>query len=42
MNRGAIQVTPMISATVGLEQGAEMFDRLYAREPNLTKVILNP
>lgn len=42
MSRGAIRVDPMISATVPLEQGAEMFDRLYGREANLTKVILNP
>jgi hypothetical protein len=32
----------MISAAVPLERGPEMFDRLYQREPNLTKVILNP
>jgi L-iditol 2-dehydrogenase len=42
MGRGAIQVAPMISAAVPLERGPEMFDRLYQREPNLTKVILNP
>ena len=42
MGRGKIRVTPIISATVPLERGAEMFDRLYAKEPNLTKVILNP
>jgi hypothetical protein len=27
---------------VPLDRGAEMFDRLYKREPNLTKVILHP
>ena len=42
MNRGAINVEPMISQRAGLEQGAEMFDRLYAHEAGLTKVILNP
>ena len=42
MSRGAINVEPMISARVGLDQGAEMFDRLYNHEPNLTKVIVNP
>jgi L-iditol 2-dehydrogenase len=42
MGRGAIRVAPMISAAVPLERGPEMFDRLYRREPNLTKVILNP
>ena len=41
MARGQIRVKPIISATVPLERGAEMFDRLYAKEPNLTKVILN-
>ena len=42
MGRGAIQAAPIISAAVPLDQGAEMFDRLYAKEPGLTKVILHP
>ncbi len=42
MGRGAIQAAPIISASVPLEQGAEMFDRLYAKEAGLTKVILRP
>ena len=42
MGRGAIKAAPIISAAVPLEQGAEMFDRLYAKEPGLTKVILHP
>ena len=42
MGRRAIQAAPIISASVPLEQGAEMFDRLYAKEPGLTKVILRP
>lgn len=42
MNRGAVQVAPMISAMAPLEAGPEMFDRLYNKEPNLTKVILQP
>jgi len=42
MGRKAIRVGDMISATVPLERGPEMFDRLYKREANLTKVILNP
>jgi L-iditol 2-dehydrogenase len=42
MGRGAIRVADMISATVPLERGPEMFDRLYNREANLTKVIINP
>ena len=42
MQRGAIRVRPVLSASVPLERGQEMFDRLYAREPGLTKVILQP
>ena len=42
MGSGAIKAAPIISAAVPLEQGAEMFDRLYAKEPGLTKVILRP
>ena len=42
MRRGAIRVRPVLSASVPLERGQEMFDRLYAREPGLTKVILHP
>ncbi len=42
LERGAIQVRPVLSATVPLERGQEMFDRLYRGEPGLTKVILLP
>ena len=42
MQRGAIRVEPVLSRSVPLEQGPEMFDRLYAGEPGLTKVILQP
>lgn len=42
MRGGSIRVEPILSASVPLERGPEMFDRLYAREPNLTKVILQP
>jgi L-iditol 2-dehydrogenase len=42
LGRGAIRVGDMISATVPLDRGPEMFDRLYNREANLTKVIINP
>ncbi len=42
MQRGAIKVQPVLSASVPLERGPEMFDRLYAREPGLTKVVLQP
>ena len=40
--RGAIQVEPFISARAPLSQGVEWFDRLYHKEPNLMKVILQP
>lgn len=42
MRRGAINVQPMISLTAPLDRGPEMFDRLYAKEANLTKVVLQP
>jgi L-iditol 2-dehydrogenase len=38
----AIQVKPLISAIAPLEDGPDWFERLYAREPNLMKVILAP
>jgi L-iditol 2-dehydrogenase len=40
--RGAINVKPLISAVAPLEEGAEWFQRLHAREPNLMKVVLAP
>jgi len=40
--RGAIQVDPLISATAPLAEGAQWFQRLYAKESGLIKVILNP
>jgi L-iditol 2-dehydrogenase len=42
MERGAIDVTPLISAVAPLREGADWFDRLYARERGLMKVILQP
>jgi L-iditol 2-dehydrogenase len=39
---GAIRVTPLITAVAPLEEGASWFERLYAREPNLLKVVLTP
>jgi L-iditol 2-dehydrogenase len=39
---GRIQVKPLISATAPLEDGPRWFERLYAREPNLMKVVLTP
>jgi L-iditol 2-dehydrogenase len=40
--RGSVRVDPLITAVAPLEQGAEWFQRLHAREPNLMKVVLTP
>jgi L-iditol 2-dehydrogenase len=42
VNAGQIRVKPLISAIAPLEEGPQWFERLYAREPNLMKVILVP
>jgi L-iditol 2-dehydrogenase len=42
MSRGAIRVTPLISAVAPLEDGAMWFRRLHEREPGLLKVVLQP
>jgi L-iditol 2-dehydrogenase len=42
MDTGAINVVPLISALAPLSEGAAWFNRLYAREPGLMKVILQP
>lgn len=42
MSRGAIQVDRLISARAPLDEGPRWFERLYAHEPNLMKVILQP
>jgi len=42
MASGAIRVKPLITAIAPLEEGASWFERLYAREPNLLKVVLTP
>ena len=42
MESGAINVDPLLSALAPLREGAEWFNRLYAREPGLMKVILQP
>jgi L-iditol 2-dehydrogenase len=39
---GAINVKPLITAIAPLEEGPHWFERLYAREPNLLKVVLTP
>ena len=40
--KGAIQVDPMITARAPLNEGPQWFERLYHKEPNLMKVILEP
>lgn len=42
MSQGEIQVKPLISAIAPLAEGPQWFERLYAREPNLMKVVLTP
>jgi L-iditol 2-dehydrogenase len=42
MASGAINVKPLITAIAPLEEGPQWFERLYAREPNLMKVVLTP
>jgi L-iditol 2-dehydrogenase len=39
---GQIRVGPLISALAPLAEGPQWFDRLYAREPGLMKVVLQP
>ena len=39
---GAIRVKPLITAIAPLDEGPRWFERLYAREPNLMKVVLTP
>jgi L-iditol 2-dehydrogenase len=42
MASGAIRVEPLISAVAPLDDGVSWFERLYAREPGLLKVVLEP
>jgi L-iditol 2-dehydrogenase len=42
MASGAIRVAPLISALAPLSEGPKWFERLYAREPGLMKVLLRP
>jgi L-iditol 2-dehydrogenase len=42
MSNGAIRVKPLISAVAPLDEGPQWFERLYAHEPNLMKVVLTP
>jgi L-iditol 2-dehydrogenase len=42
LGRGDLQADPLLSATAPLAEGAAWFDRLYAKEPGLLKVVLQP
>jgi L-iditol 2-dehydrogenase len=42
VSNGAIRVKPLITAVVPLHEGPQWFERLYAREPNLMKIVLAP
>jgi L-iditol 2-dehydrogenase len=42
MSRGKINVKPLITAIAPLTDGPDWFERLYAREPDLLKVVLEP
>jgi L-iditol 2-dehydrogenase len=42
VSAGRIKVRPLISAVAPLEDGPGWFERLYGREPNLMKVVLDP
>ena len=42
LSKGKIQVKPLITAVASLAEGPQWFERLYAREPNLMKVVLTP
>jgi L-iditol 2-dehydrogenase len=42
MSSEAIRVKPLITAIAPLEEGPRWFERLYAREPNLMKIVLAP
>lgn len=42
VTNGTIQVKPLISAVAPLDEGPRWFERLYAHEPGLMKVVLTP
>jgi L-iditol 2-dehydrogenase len=42
VSNGRIRVTPLITAVAPLSDGAEWFERLHSREPNLMKIVLDP
>jgi L-iditol 2-dehydrogenase len=42
VSSGKIRVTRLITAIAPLSDGAQWFQRLYSREPNLMKIVLDP
>jgi L-iditol 2-dehydrogenase len=42
VSSGAIRVAPLITAVASLHEGPRWFERLYAREPGLMKIVLQP
>jgi L-iditol 2-dehydrogenase len=42
MTSGEIRVGPLITAVAPLDEGPRWFERLYAHEPNLMKIVLAP
>ncbi|WP_425401016.1 galactitol-1-phosphate 5-dehydrogenase [Aeoliella sp.] len=42
MASGEIDVAPLLTAQAPLDDGPQWFERLYAREPGLMKIVLNP
>jgi len=42
VSSGKIQVTPLITAIAPLSEGAQWFERLHSREPNLMKIVIDP
>ena len=42
MSKGKIRVDRLITAVAPLSDGASWFERLYSREPNLMKIVLDP
>ena len=40
MASGAVDVAPLISAATSLDEAPAWFERLYAREPGLMKVVV--
>ena len=42
LERRAIRVDPLITATISLQDGPAWFQRLYAGEPGAMKVIVDP